>query len=240
MSIQSDSVVFGFLLLLGFAGLFAEIRPAESATMAASHPVRLFDNDILLDGSKPIPLSVVPSVPSGERPSRSSLGNPTASVSLVWIGPRFGMGANSPLGEEQKENFHLYDIGTLWRLPWSWEFSPSSFWLVETRLIGSAGQLTAAGTSSFMSTIVPTVVLATRGGALAFDVGGGFAFFTNHKFGAQDFGGPMQIVATTGISLTPLPGFRTGYRLQHFSDAGIYGPTSLGADMHLLELGYVF
>ena len=150
------------------------------------------------------------------------------------------MGGNSPLGEEQKENFHLYDIATLWRLPWSWESGPSSFWRVESRLIGSAGQLTAAGTSSFMGTVVPTVALATRGGALAIDVGTGLAFFTNYKFGVQDFGGPVQIIATTGLSFAPLPGFRAGYRFQHFSDAGTYGPTSLGVDMHLLEMGYLF
>jgi hypothetical protein len=150
------------------------------------------------------------------------------------------MGGNSPLGEEQKETFHLYDIGTLWRLPWSWESGPSSSWRVESRLIGSAGQLTAAGTSSFMGTIVPTVALATRGGALAIDIGAGLAFFTNYKFGVQDFGGPVQIIATSGLSFAPVVGFRTGYRFQHFSDAGTYGPTSLGVDMHLLEMGYLF
>jgi hypothetical protein len=37
-----------------------------------------------------------------------------------------------------------------------------------------------------------------------------------------------------------LPGFHAGYRFQHFSDAGIYGSTSLGADMHLFEFGYRF
>jgi len=37
-----------------------------------------------------------------------------------------------------------------------------------------------------------------------------------------------------GIALT------AGYRFQHFSAAGIYGATSLGVDMHILEIGYRF
>ena len=72
------------------------------------------------------------------------------------------------------------------------------------------------------------------------DVGLGPGFFSNHRFGRQDFGGPVQIVGTAGVGFDPLPGFHAGYRFQHFSDAGIYGSSSLGVDMHLLELGYRF
>ena len=87
---------------------------------------------------------------------------------------------------------------------------------------------------------MPLHARCARGGALALDIGTGLAFFTNYKFGVQDFGGPVQIIATTGLSIAPVPGFRAGYRFQHFSDAGTYGPTSLGVDMHLLEMGYLF
>ena len=240
MNIRSRPRFSGLLLGLFCAILLAPLSRAEPTTVAASNPSGRFGTDKVSDGSQPTPLAIVPIVPLEERTQQSSLGSPRSAVSLYSIGPRFGMGGNSPLGEEQKENFHLYDVAAQWRLPWNWESSPSSFWRVESRLLGSAGQLTAAGNSSFMATIVPTAALATRGGAFAVDLGTGLAFFTSYKFGVQDFGGPVQIIATTGISLTPTAGFRAGYRFQHFSDAGTYGPTSLGVDMHLLEMGYLF
>jgi hypothetical protein len=216
MHTHSRFLLYGLLLSLACTVLSGQLGRAESATVAATDPLSLF-NDQLMDGSQPTPLAIVPTAPSEKSTRSSPSGYPSSAVSLFSIGPRFGVGGSSPLGEEQKENFHLYDIAALWRLPWSWEYGPSSFWRVESRLIGSAGQLTAAGTSSFMSTIVPTVALATRGGALALDIGTGLAFFTNYKFGVQDFGGPVQIIATTGLSIAPVPGFRAGYRFQHFS-----------------------
>ena len=237
MHIRSRSRFYGLLLSLACIVLLAEPERAESTAVAVSDP-NLFGSDTLLGESHPTPQAVVPTAPLEERSKNSWSGFSRSSVSLLWVGPRFGMGGNSPLGEEQKEKFNLYDLATLWRLPWSWEPSPS--WKVESRLIGSAGQLTAAGTGGFMSTIIPTAALTTRGDALAIDIGGGLAFFTNHKFGVQDFGGPVQIITTTGISFAPVPGFRAGYRFQHFSDAGTYGPTSLGVDMHLIEMGYLF
>jgi hypothetical protein len=64
--------------------------------------------------------------------------------------------------------------------------------------------------------------------------------FSRYKFGAQDFGGPAQIVGTIGLGLNLIADLYTGYRFQHFSDAGAYGPTSLGVDIHMFELNYRF
>jgi hypothetical protein len=157
---------------------------------------------------------------------------------LLGIGPRYGIGGNSPLGEEQKENFQLYDLAALFRLPWGLPMTAD--WALETRLLTSAGELTAAGTSSLMSTIVPCVALTSYQGKFTVDLGLGGGFFTNHRFGVQDFGGPAQIVGTAGIALSLFTGFQAGYRFQHFSDAGMYGPTSLGVDMHIMDLSYRF
>ena len=160
-------------------------------------------------------------------------------MALLSVSPRYGIGGDSPLGEEQKERFELYDIAALYRLPWGW-WRRSSDWGLETRLIASAGELRGAGTSSLMATLVPGLAVTNRSGSVSIDVGLGPGFFTNHQFGAQDFGGPVQIVGTAGIGFDPLPGFHAGYRFQHFSDAGVYGPTSLGVDMHILEIGFRF
>lgn len=73
-----------------------------------------------------------------------------------------------------------------------------------------------------------------------YDTGVGVAFFSNHTFGVQDFGGPVQIVATSGIRVNPFPHAYTGFRIQHFSDAGLYGSSSLGVDMYIVEIGYRF
>ncbi|MGH7206421.1 MAG: acyloxyacyl hydrolase [Nitrospiraceae bacterium] len=198
-------------------------------------------------------LTIMASAPSWAEPMALLGGSPRVGVAgvspvgeeqakpmaLLGVGPRVGVGGNSPLGEEQKENFQMYDVAALFRLPWGW-WHRSGAWGLETRLIASAGELTAAGTTSLMATLVPGLAVTSRNGAVSIDVGVGPGFFSNYKFGVQDFGGPVQIVGTAGIGFNLLPGFHAGYRFQHFSDAGIYGATSLGVDMHILEIAYRF
>jgi Lipid A 3-O-deacylase (PagL) len=188
------------------------------------------------NAAEPMVLTLAPRTRVG---SDASLGKaPAKHATFLSIGPRYGIGGNSPLGEEQKENFQLYDVAALFRLPWGLEMS--SEWELGSRLIISAGELTAAGTSSLMTTIVPCVALTSFGRSLIIDLGLGGGFFTNYRFGVQDFGGPAQIVGTVGIGFDLFTGFHAGYRFQHFSDAGIYGPTSLGVDMHIMDLSYRF
>jgi Lipid A 3-O-deacylase (PagL) len=161
-------------------------------------------------------------------------------MALLSIGPRIGFGEKVPLmGKEQKYYFHLYDIAALIKLPWSWPLGEST-WSLETRLIASAGLLTGANESSLMMTAVPVLALSGWNGLVTLDTGVGAGFFSNHKFGIQDFGGPVQIVATSGIRVNPFPHAYTGFRVHHFSDAGLYGPSSLGVDMYIVELGYRF
>ena len=161
-------------------------------------------------------------------------------MALLSIGPRIGFGEKIPLmGKEQKYYFHLYDVAAVIKLPWSWPLGESR-WSLETRLIASAGLLTGANESGLMMTAVPGLALSGWKGLVAIDAGAGAGFFSNQKFGAQDFGGPVQIVATSGIRVSPFPHAYTGFRVQHFSDAGLYGPTSLGVDMYIAELGYRF
>jgi Lipid A 3-O-deacylase (PagL) len=161
-------------------------------------------------------------------------------MTLLSIGPRIGFGEKIPLmGKEQKYYFHLYDVAAIIKLPWSWPLGESR-WNLETRLIASAGLLTGANESGLMVTAVPGLALNGWEGRVTFDAGAGAGFFSNYRFGAQDFGGPVQIVATSGIRVSPFPHAYTGFRVQHFSDAGIYGPSSLGVDMYIVELGYRF
>jgi hypothetical protein len=89
-------------------------------------------------------------------------------------------------------------------------------------------------------TLVPWLAISTLGEAVSIDMGTGPAFFSNYKFGGQNFGSPVQIVSTVGAGFNVIPGFFTEYRLQHFSDAGAYGPYKAGVDMHLLQINFRF
>jgi hypothetical protein len=161
-------------------------------------------------------------------------------MTLLSIGPRMGFGGKTPLmGKEQKYYFHLTDVAAVFKLPWSWPLGGNS-WNLETRLIASAGLLTGANESGLMMTVVPELALSGWEGLVTFDAGAGAGFFSNYKFGMQDFGGPVQIVATIGVRVNPFSHAYAGFRAQHFSDAGMYGPSSLGVDMYIAELGYRF
>lgn len=159
---------------------------------------------------------------------------------LISVGPRIGFSSTSPLlGKQQKYYFNLYDVAALFRLPWQLPLGDTD-WKLETRLITSAGALEGGGNTGLMATLVPDLALSGWNGLVSLDVGVGAGFFSIHKFGAQDFGGPVQIVATAGITFNPVAHAYAGFRLQHFSDAGVYGPDKLGVDMYIVEFGYRF
>jgi len=91
-----------------------------------------------------------------------------------------------------------------------------------------------------MMTVVPGLGLNGWNGLVTFDAEAGAGFFSNYTFGTQDFGGPVQIVWTAGVRVNPFSHAYAGFRVQHFSDAGLYGPSSRGVDMYIPELGYRF
>ena len=161
-------------------------------------------------------------------------------IALLSIGPRIGFGEKVPfMGEEQKYYFHLADVAALIKLPWSWPLG-ESIWDLTTRLIASAGLLTEANESSLMMTAVPVLALSGWKGLVTFDTGVRAGFFSNHTFGVHDFGDPVQIVATMGAQISPFTHTYAGFPIQHFSDAGLNGSSSLGVDMYITELGYRF
>jgi hypothetical protein len=173
---------------------------------------------------------------AGDPPSNEEQAKP---ITLIRVGPRVGLSGKSPFGRDQKEEFEQYDVAALFGLPWAWQ--ESSFGLkFDMRLLASAGEIAAAGETGLMTTLVQCLAVSSPNGKVSLDVGAGAAFFSNYKFGVQNFGGPAQIVGTSGIGLNLSPGFYAGYRFQHFSSAGIYGHPALGVDMHILEFSYLF
>jgi hypothetical protein len=63
---------------------------------------------------------------------------------------------------------------------------------------------------------------------------------SKQRFGTQDFGGPFQFALTLGAGIPLSEQLGLGYRYLHYSDAGIYGPHTTGADIHMIELTYRF
>src|SRR4029450_2597803 len=161
-------------------------------------------------------------------------------TTLLSIGPRYGFSRKDPLlGKRQTANFALVDVAAIFRLPWSWPLGESP-WSVETGLITSAGALSAAGDTGFIPTVVPRVALSGCPGFASIDAGIGLGLFGRDKYGTQDFGGHVQLVLTTALQIHPISHAFAGFRLQHFSDAGIYGSHSLGVDLYIIEVGYRF
>jgi Lipid A 3-O-deacylase (PagL) len=161
-------------------------------------------------------------------------------TTLLSIGPRYGFSRKDPLlGKRQTSNFGLVDVAALFRLPWSWPLGESP-WSVETGLLTSAGALSAAGDTGFIATVVPSVALSGWNGFASIDAGIGLGLFGRDKYGTQDFGGHVQLVLTTALHIHPISQAFAGFRLQHFSDAGLYGSHSLGVDLYIIEVGYRF
>ena len=161
-------------------------------------------------------------------------------TTLLSIGPRYGFSRKEPLlGKRQTAHFALVDVAALFRLPWSWPLGESP-WSVETGLITSAGALSAAGDTGFIATVVPRVALSGWNGFASIDAGLGLGLFGRGHYGPQDFGGHVQLVLTTALQIHPISHAFAGFRLQHFSDAGIYGSHSLGVDLYIIEVGYRF
>lgn len=159
---------------------------------------------------------------------------------LISIGPRIGFSGKTPLlGKQQREPFSLYDVAGTFRLPWRWPLGAGT-WKLQTGLMTSVGLLEAAGDAGVMATVVPDVILTGWNELISFDAGAGGGFFSRYQFGSQNFGGPAQLVATIGISISPFTHGYGGFRLLHFSDAGLYGSDSLGVDLYMFEIGYKF
>lgn len=157
---------------------------------------------------------------------------------LLNIGVRARIGGERVLGEEQPEAFHEYDAVASIRLPWE-RYYPSG-WGVGTRLLASAGVLQGAEKTAFVFSLIPVLAFGSQDGRFVFDLGAGAALLTRHAFGRQDYGGHVQFALTVGVGVPLYGRLGVGYRFLHYSDAGIYGNNTIGADFHMVELIYRF
>ena len=158
--------------------------------------------------------------------------------SLISIGVRARVGGERVLGEEQPEAFREYDVVASFRLPW--ERYHASGWGVGTRLLASAGVLQGAENKAFALSLIPVLAVGSQDGRFVLDLGAGGAWLSRHTFEKQDYGGHFQFALTVGVGVPLYGRLGVGYRFLHYSDAGVHGKNTIGADFHMVEFIYRF
>lgn len=153
------------------------------------------------------------------------------------------------------EHFNQYDLEFIFDLPWGWHLPylycgatkdtdcPSSLDSgYEIRFLGvaTAGVLAGGGTTSFITTIGPSITLRKPSWRVGIDIGTGVALLNEHNFGSQDTGGPFQIINHAGITFDIGWNMILGARFHHMSDANLYGKDKRGVDLYMFSLGYNF
>lgn len=160
------------------------------------------------------------------------------AIEVESIGARVRVGGERVIGVEQPERFEEVDVSATWKLPWS-RYGTSG-WGVGSRLLTSAGWMRGASDSAVVLSALPLLALGSEDGRYSLDMGLGAAWLSRHRFSQQDFGGHLQFALTAGLSVPLHRRWGVGYRFMHYSDAGLYGEHTIGADFHMIELNYRF
>ncbi|WP_169799571.1 acyloxyacyl hydrolase [Ferrimonas marina] len=157
---------------------------------------------------------------------------------LEDVSARFRLSEQTVLGDDAPEEFDAYDVAANFLLPW--DYYSDGGWGIGSEVMFSVGLLRGAGETALVVSAVPEITFGSEDGRFQLDLGAGFALFSRHQFGVQDFGGPFQFALTAGLRIPIYKQWGLGYRFQHYSDAGVNGPDTTGADLHMLEVVYRF
>jgi len=143
------------------------------------------------------------------------------------------------IGAKVTQEFRAYDVGASFKLPWLQRSTAG--WKSSTRLLASAGVLHGDSDTGATVSFTPQVVfdIGNQRKIFSLDMGAGVAMLSEHQYGTQDFGGHFQFTLTGGLSIPLNKHFELGYRYFHYSDAGLIGPDTTGADLHMIELIYL-
>jgi len=139
---------------------------------------------------------------------------------------------------EKATFFHQYEAFAAYGLPL--HTRGDSGWGVTTRANISAGDLHGGGKDAFVGSFGPSVVFDKNGRGFQFEIGGDFVILGRRHFGLQDFGGIGLFQGHGSISYIFRNGLGIQYRAQHTSNAGLYGTTNPGYDLHLVGVSWNF
>ena len=159
-------------------------------------------------------------------------------LSLLSLSARARLSNETTLGGQQPEEFDEYTLAAHLGLPWQREIEWG--WVVDTRLMASAGLMQGAGENGLIVSLIPQLGFRPVKWPLLLDLGAGGALLSRYKSGDQDFGGPFQFALTTGASFRFYKQLGIGYRFMHYSDGGMYGDDTVGSDFHMIELFYYY
>lgn len=159
-------------------------------------------------------------------------------LDLLSLSIRTRISEHTVLGEDAPEKFKENDVAAIFGLPWQ-DYSTSG-WGIGTRLMASAGMLQGTGESALVVSLIPEFTIGNEDGRFTLDLGIGGALFSRSRFGVQDFGGPFQFALTLGASAPLYKQLGLGYRFLHYSDMGLHGSHTTGADFHMIEFSYKF
>lgn len=157
-------------------------------------------------------------------------------LSLLSVGMRARVSEKTVLGNVAPESFQEYDAVVNFGLPWG-QYSRSG-WGVGTRLMASVGALRGSGKTALAVSLIPGLAFGSQNGRFTLDLGAGGALLSRHRFGRQDYGGPFQFALTLGVAVPLYERLGVGYRYLHYSDAGLNGSYTTGADFHMIEFTY--
>jgi Lipid A 3-O-deacylase (PagL) len=159
-------------------------------------------------------------------------------IRLLNLSFRGRVAGETVLGKDQPEEFEAYDLSASFTLPWA-RYSDSD-WGLSTRLMTSAGLISGGGEQGVIVSAIPGIAWGRKDGRFSVDAGVGAALMSRYAFGTQDFGGPFQFALTAGAGFPVFKRLGLGYRFMHYSDAGVNGADTIGADFHMIELNYRF
>lgn len=155
---------------------------------------------------------------------------------LLSLSARVRLSNQTTLGDPQPEEFAEYTLAAHCGLPW--QSRARLGWVAETRLMASAGLLQGGGENGLVFSLVPEIGFRHERSSLLLDMGFGATLLSRYQLGNQDFGGPFQFALTSGISIPLYKRLGIGYRFMHYSDAGLNGEHTVGADFHMIEFYY--
>ena len=155
---------------------------------------------------------------------------------LLSLSLRGRVSGATVLGEQQPEEFQEYDLAANFGLPWQ-RYSETG-WGVGTRLMASIGVIHGGGETGLVGSLIPGISFGSEDARFFLDMGAGFALLSQHKYDTQDFGGPFQFALTVGAGFPLYKKLGLGYRFMHYSDAGVNGGDTIGADFHMIEFSY--
>ena len=151
-----------------------------------------------------------------------------------WIAMGFRAGLSATDGNEDFEQYEMFGV---YGLPWSWVLTPG--WSLSTTINLSAGALRGGGDTGFIGSTGPSITLSMVQDRIFLDGGISGALLSEHKFGKENFGGPIQFISHVGLHFKLSAHLSLGYRFQHMSNASIYNRNP-GLELHMLELSYYF